>query len=239
MFECLSAAKKEDFKVLVKALNDSFGGSDTGRYVAMTEFRNRKRKPSEDLDVYAFALESALRRAMPDVGEGDRNTLLRQQFIQGVEENLRIQLLQRPTLSYEETITVAKQLDMASALCQSLSSTPAGVNAAITEPSNNRQEALISKLVESIESLTVRVDKLSTQSLAVHAINSRQAPRRPSRGACFSCGQFNHRAAECPTRRQTQDTCYVCGRRGHFARDCYDRLRNQSRPAGNGRGLTR
>ena len=129
---------------------------------------------------------------------------------------------------------------MASVLCQSSSSTPAGVNAAITEPSNNRQEALISKLVESIESLTVRVDELSTQSLAVHAINSRQeASRRPSRGACFSCGQFNHRAAECPTRRQTQDTCYVSGRRGHFARDCYDRLRNQSRPAGNGRGLTR
>ena len=61
---------------------------DTGRYAAMTELRNRKRKPSEDLDVYAFALESALRRAMLDVGEGNRNTLLRQQFIEGGEENL-------------------------------------------------------------------------------------------------------------------------------------------------------
>ena len=107
VFERLPAAKKEDFKVLVKTLNDSFGGSDTGIYVAMTKFRNRKRKPSEDLDVYAFALESALRRAMPEVGEGDRNALLRQQFIERVEEYLRIQLLQRPTLSYEETITVA------------------------------------------------------------------------------------------------------------------------------------
>ena len=104
----------------------------------MTEFRNRKRKPAEDLDVYEFALESALRRAMPDVGEGDRDTLLRQRFIEGVEENLRIQLLQRPALSYEETTTVAKQLHMASVLCQSSSSNPAGINAAINEPSNNR-----------------------------------------------------------------------------------------------------
>ena len=238
VFERLPAAKKEDFKVPIKTLNNSFGGSDTGKYVAMTEFCNRKRKPSEDLDVYAFALESVLRHAMPEVGEGDRNALLRQQFIKGVEENLRIQLLQRPTLSYEETITVAKQLDMASALCQSLSSTSAGINVAINKPSNNRQEALISKLVERIESLTVRVDELSIQSLAINAINSRQSSRQPAQGACFSCSQFNHRAAECPT-RQTQDTCYVCGRRGHFTRDCYDRFRNQSRPAGNGQRLTR
>ena len=110
-------------------------------------------------------------------------------------------------------------------------STPAGINAAINEPCNNRQEALISKLVERIESLTVRVNELSTQSLAVNAINSRQSSRQPARGACFSCGQFNHRAAECPT-RQTQDTCYVCGRRGHFARDCYDRFRKPKQASG-------
>ena len=85
-----------------------------------------------------------------------------------------------------------------------------------------------------IESLTARVDELATQSFAVHAINSRQSSRRP-RGACFSCRQFNHRAAECPT-RQTQHACYVCGRRGHFARDCYDRF--QSKPAETGRRLT-
>ena len=42
VFERLPATKKEDFKVLVKTLNDSFGGSDTGRYVAMIEFRNFK-----------------------------------------------------------------------------------------------------------------------------------------------------------------------------------------------------
>ena len=35
----------------------------------MTEFRNRKRKPAEDLGVYAFPLESVLRRTIPDVGE--------------------------------------------------------------------------------------------------------------------------------------------------------------------------
>ena len=68
VFECLSAEKKADYKVLVKALKDSFGGNDMGKYVAMMEIRNRKRKPEEDLDVYVFALESALRRAMPDVG---------------------------------------------------------------------------------------------------------------------------------------------------------------------------
>ena len=103
---------------------------------------------------YAFALESALRRAMPDVGNGDRNALLRQQFIEGLEENLFIQLLQRQAISYHETLAVTKQLDMASSLSQSSSSTSDGVNAVINEPQNNRQEALISTLVEKIKNLT-------------------------------------------------------------------------------------
>ena len=39
-------------------------------------------------------------------------TLLKQEFVEGVSAELKRQLLQRPILSYEETVAVAQQLDL-------------------------------------------------------------------------------------------------------------------------------
>ena len=59
-------------------------------------------------------------------------TLLKQQFVEGVSVELKRQLLQRPTLSYEETVTAGQQLDLASqiSLGQSVNevSTSGGTN---------------------------------------------------------------------------------------------------------------
>jgi hypothetical protein len=51
---------------------------------------------------------------MPKIENGDRDVLLQQQFIEGVPTELKRELLQRPGMSYEETVAVAQQLDLAS-----------------------------------------------------------------------------------------------------------------------------
>ena len=113
VFERLAAAKKEDYKSLTKALTEAFGGDENGKHLAMMAFRSRMRKPEEDVQVFAHNLEALLRRAMPKIEKGDSETLLKQQFVEGVSAELKRQLLQRPTLSYEETVAVAQQLDLA------------------------------------------------------------------------------------------------------------------------------
>ena len=105
--------KKDCYKKLVEALSTAFGGDDMEKNIAMMSFRGRMRKPDEDIQVFAYNLEVLLRRAMPKIGEEDRGTLLKQQFVEGLQGNLKRELLQRPTLSYEETVAIAQQLDLA------------------------------------------------------------------------------------------------------------------------------
>jgi hypothetical protein len=81
----------------------------------MMAFRSRMRKPDEDIQVFAYNLEALLRRAMRNIEKGDIETFLKQQFVEGasIDSELMRQLLQRPTLSYEETVTAGQQLDLA------------------------------------------------------------------------------------------------------------------------------
>ena len=114
VFERLSAEEKGDYKTLTKALSTAFGGDTTGKHIAMMAFRSRTRKPDEDIQVFAYNLEALLRRAMPNIENADREVLLQQQFIEGVDVELKKELLQRPNNSYGETVSVAQQLDLAS-----------------------------------------------------------------------------------------------------------------------------
>ena len=114
VFERLSAKEKGDYKTLTKALSTAFGGDTTSKHIAMMAFRSRTRKPDEDIQVFAYNLEALLRRAMPNIGNADREVLLQQQFIEGVDVRLKKELLQRPSNSYGETVSVAQQLDLAS-----------------------------------------------------------------------------------------------------------------------------
>ncbi|CAB4031914.1 Hypothetical predicted protein [Paramuricea clavata] len=80
-----------------------------GKHIAMMSFRGRMRKQlDEDIQVFGYNLEVLLRRAhaVPKIGEGDRGTLLKQQFWQlgsnfgscykGEIQLLQRELLQRP-----------------------------------------------------------------------------------------------------------------------------------------------
>ena len=175
IFERLAVKTKEDFKVLTKALTEAFCGDENGKHLAMMAFRRRMRNPDENIQVFAYNLEALLRRAMPNIEKGDRETLLKQQFVEGVSTELKRQLLQRPTLSYQETITAGQQLDLAGQISSSQSvnevSTSGGTNQTVVE------SPLVTQLMESVDILTRKVSELS-QSVA----NVNAASRGGSRG---------------------------------------------------------
>ena len=74
----------------------------------MMEFRRCARKPAEDVQVFAYTLETSLKSS----GNDERNTLLKQQFIEGSPAALKRELFLRPILTYEETVKIAQQLDL-------------------------------------------------------------------------------------------------------------------------------
>ena len=239
VFERLAPEKKEDYKSLTEALTTAFGGDATGKHIAMMEFRGRTRKPEEDIQVFAYNLEALLRRAMPNVADGDRSTLLKQQFVEGVPTELKKELLQRPTLSYEETVVVAQQLDLTRQIASNLADGQVNQTSASssTQPIT-AHPSLVTQLMENMEILTRKVSELSQSVTNVNAAST-QNPLRGRRGPCYQCGKMGHIANECrgtnangrPTnyrQRNAENYCFVCGQIGHFARGCPFRFQSPS-----------
>ena len=245
VFERLGDDKKEDFKVLIAAIKEAFGGDETSKHIAMMEFRRRARKPGEDIQVFAYGLETLLSRAIPNIGNDERDTLLKQQFIEGSSPALKRELLQRPSLKYEETVKIARP------------NADHDVNLTRVQRENvsSSESTVVRQLKESVdhEVLTEKVHQLSA---SVNNISEVAAIRteNPRRGrACYNCGGFNHIANECrqpkrrndrrrnyPGQRRNENYCFVCGDLGHFARDCQYRYQApQQRHQGNYQGLTR
>ena len=200
VFERLSAEEKGDYKTLTKALSTAFGGDTTGKHIAMMAFRSRTRKPDEDIQVFAYNLEALLRRAMPNIENADREVLLQQQFIEGVDVELKKELLQRPNNSYGETVSVAQQLDLAS----QISSHQTGGQVNLASASGSLQptmtnQPLVTQLMENMETLTRKVSELSVSVANVNAMSARSSARG-RRGPCYQCGRMGHLAtsAEVP-----------------------------------------
>ena len=162
----------------------------------MMAFRSRIRKPEEDIQVFAYNLDVLLRRAMPKVEKGDEEILLKQQFVEGVSVELKKQLLQRPTLSYEETVAVAQQLDLVGQISSkqvgqvNQENTSAGTQPA-TAPS-----LLVTQLMENLDTLTRKVSELSQSVANINAASTRDSFGR-QRGPCYQCGNMGHIASEC------------------------------------------
>ncbi|CAB4001921.1 Retrovirus-related Pol poly from transposon [Paramuricea clavata] len=101
----------------------------------------------------AFAIfERLAAETKEDFKKGDRETLLKQQFVEGVFIELKRQLLQRPTLAYEETVTAGQQLDLAGQISSSQSvnevNTSGGTNQTVVE------SPLAMQLMQSVDILT-------------------------------------------------------------------------------------
>ena len=155
---------------------------------------------------------------MPKLGANERDILLKQQFIEGINPALKKEPLQQPKISCGETVSAAQQLDLA------INQTTASLTARRYQPES--QSTIITQMMANMEILTEKVNQLSDNMARVNAVASR-IPPRPRPRACFRCGNQGHIARECqnPSRartehrqREMENYCFVCGQIGHFAR---------------------
>ena len=176
VFERLEGEQKASFKNVREALVAAFGGDATGMHIAMMEFRKRERKPEEDIQVFAYNLESLLRRAMPKLGANERDILLKQQFIEGINPALKKELvLQQPKISYGETVSAAQQLDLAIKFSSNdseshINQTTASSTASRYQPES--QPTIITQMMANMGILTEKVNQLSDNMTRVYCLLS-------------------------------------------------------------------
>ena len=178
MFEQLEGEQKALFKNMREALAAAFRGDATGMHIAMMEFRKRERKPEEDIQVFAYNLESLLRRTMPKLGANERDILLK--LIEGINPALKKELLQQTKISYGETVSAAQQLDLAIKFSSNdseshINQTTASSTAGRYQPES--QSTIITQMMANMEILTEKVNQLSDNMARVNAVASRIPPR--------------------------------------------------------------
>ena len=178
MFEQLEGEQKALFKNMREALAAAFRGDATGMHIAMMEFRKRERKPEEDIQVFAYNLESLLRRTMPKLGANERDILLK--LIEGINPALKKELLQQTKISYGETVSAVQQLDLAIKFSSNdseshINQTTASWTAGRYQPES--QSTIITQMMANMEILTKKVNQLSDNMARVNAVASRIPPR--------------------------------------------------------------
>jgi hypothetical protein len=183
---------------------------------------------------------------MPKLDANERDILPKQQFIEGINPALKIELLQQPKISYGETVSAAQQLDLAIKFSSNDSESHINqTTASRCQPES--KSTIITQMMANMEMLTEKVNQLSDNMTRVNAVASR-IPPQPRPRACFRCGNQGHIARECrnPARartehrqRETENYCIVCGQIGHFARQCPNRFQSPAaRQQGNYNGST-
>ena len=212
-----------DFTTAVQALRARFEEKKaTATYLA--QLQARQLQPKETVSQYIAALKKLVVRAYPTAGSDVRDTIVLQQFLQG---------LQDPQASLQIVMLQPKSLEEARAAYETYVSLKGGVprppkaHAVQPEPGTgpaisqadfdrlaNRLEASLTKKIEAALSQGSKQgqegqqrDTRPRQASDGHGgTMSPPRPRRPLRDIqCYGCQEWGHYARSCPNQRQ-EDT---------------------------------
>lgn len=171
--------------------------------VYRARFRARTRGPGESLTHLAQDLEVLVRRAYPEAGEDMLQILLRDQFVDAVDNvQVRVYIQQAHVTTLQEAL--ARGLELESIL---------------------RSSARGTRASDSLGPVKARKGRVRSPLTA----RPRSPPPGVFRGNCFRCGQLGHSRKYCPNgesqarspprRFQYRPCCWNCGK-GHQTSSC-------------------
>ena len=208
-------AERLDYDRIKIALQQRFAPKDR-QAIFKTELRNRKRKRSETLREYGYAIRRLVGQAFPTYGSDAQEEMAIDYFIQGLtvgEVKIHVQLNHPTTL--EAAISHAFEYESLKAESHQAVNKPH--SAVLHEDSfqdrlewqnelsrykqevNNLKESL-SKLMKA-QNDTNRIGNSQSWELPQSRFkrgNNDYRSRPPARGSCFNCGNFDHYIADCP-----------------------------------------
>lgn len=206
-WEC-TEEERQNWNNLTKALSAKFA-PESNRATFQAALESRHRRKDESLDAYMSAIKSLARKAFPEWDDKYRDIMVRKYFTDGLEETLKIWVLQANPKTAEEALQVALR----------------------TEANLNKKQGVTANMANSQQSInTTDLAEAITIALEKRGIGSRRSNTSMGRGGRGQRNWQNRGGGQ----GNRQGTCHACGQHGHFWRDmeCPKSPHNQ----GNGRG---
>jgi dUTP pyrophosphatase len=186
-----------------------------------TSLRNRKQKPGETVEKYLSALEDLWYKIDPNDVYPAEDKL--SQFIEGLRDELRVQVEGDAPESIEEAIHKAKAVEKALSRGASLSAYSLGKRDAF-------QSDVVEELTKSLQSIGTQLKEMQEKpkrqeyNPAINRNTNYRFNNRNNNGPVyrnndfsrFNTNRFNQNSGNVNNTLQ----CYRCGRNGHFARNC-------------------
>lgn len=193
-----------------------------------------RRKEGQSTAEYLHELQQLAERAYPTWEDDPRSGIVKAQFINGLDSELRRQLmLQAPEdEGLEDLERRTRRIEQISSTFTSTSvgrvETDSGLAQQVAELRDqvSAVTASMAELQAGIGRLTLGAGQRRGRGRGAYRGNARDGQGgRPdvssSAGVCYRCGVSGHFARDCTTMQPERGAlCYRCGQPGHYARNC-------------------
>ena len=236
----LSQDDKKDVEKIKSELLKEFEKGNQDREMAIHELNNRKRKPDESAQTFAFKIMELVKLAYPTFNEDTHKTIAKDYFVRGVHPKMQISLKALPDFDKADINKLAVETTRLQ-LAGIGSFAAANPQQCMNVDSPSLVDTIADKVIEKMKSCAISIPGSEDggnnetanatycgyrpfQNKRNANTNRGQFSRRPSnRGyrnraqqtrKCRSCQSLEHLFRDCPTR-----FCQACGSRGHDAWD--------------------
>ena len=232
----LPTERKNSFVELRKALMAEFDSPGLQSDYAL-QLSSCRRRAGQSTAEFLHELQELAERAYPDLSAELRRGIVKAQFINGLDGDLRTQLmLQAPEdESMEDLERRTRRIEQVRGGSSTYASTVGRIEAGPTVTQQLAElrdqvsavTASLAELQAGVGRLTFASGQRGARDRGVYRGGARGGGRggrggpSPTGDVCYRCGVSGHFARDCgAVQTGVGGACYRCGQPGHFARNC-------------------
>ena len=223
----LSEEDKKDVEKIKGELLKEFEKGNQDRETAIHELNNRKRKPDESAQTFAFKIMELVKLAYPTFNEDTRKTIAKDYFVRGVHSKMQISLKAMPDFDKADINKLAVETTrLQLAGIESLAADNPQQCMNVDSPS--LVDTIADKVIEKMKSCAISVpgSEDGGNNETANATYSGYRPFQNKRNVNTSRGQFSRRPSNRGYRKRAQQPrkCRSCQSPEHLFRDCPTRF---------------